>query len=195
MPTTHDSHAASPRAGSELDQPTPRWLAWAELVFGSALAGSAGIWAGQAWSANNPILYLPGLVTLVCGAALAVAGAQHGRPLKAPADHHPGELPLPHSSGAEQPALPLLGELLVHKYHLITEEQLAEALDKQRKHGGQLGHILIAMELLDDEQLRKVLEDQVSYGDPWRKAAARPEWEESWRARAGLTSTAEAADK
>jgi hypothetical protein len=195
MSATHDSHGASPPAGSEPDQPTPRWLAWAELVFGSALAGSAGIWAGQAWSANNPILYLPGLVTLVCGAALAVAGAQHGRPLKGPPDHHPRELPLPHSGGAEQPALPLLGELLVHKYHLITEEQLAEALDKQRKHGGQLGHILIAMELLDDEQLHKVLEDQHSYGDPWRKTAPKPEWEESWRARAELVSTAEAADK
>lgn len=194
MSATRSSHAASPRALSVPDQPTPRWLAWAELVLGSALAGSAGIWAGQAWSGDNPILYLPGLVTLVCGAALAVAGAQHGRPLKGPADHHPGELPLPHPSGAEEPAPPLLGQLLVHKYHLITGKQLAEALDKQRKHGGQLGHILIAMGLIDDQQLHKVLEDQASYGDPWHKTAPKPEWEESWRARAELVSSTDAAD-
>ncbi|MFB3879824.1 MAG: hypothetical protein ACE149_01110 [Armatimonadota bacterium] len=192
MSATQDANRSAPRA----DQPAPRWLALAELVLGSALAGSAGIWAGQAWSANRPILYLPGLVTLVCGAALAVAGAQHGRPL-AHSKNHIRELRelLQHSGEPGEAALPLLGELLLHKYHLITERQLEDALALQRKHGGQLGHILIGMGLIDDHQLCKVLEDQQSYGDPWRKTAPKPEWEESWRARAEAVSAAEAADE
>jgi hypothetical protein len=59
--------------------------------------------------------------------------------------------------------------LLVHKYQLISENQLQDALREQRDRGGRLGQIMVAEGYIDYPTLSRVLEDQLSYGDPWRK--------------------------
>jgi hypothetical protein len=155
-----------------------RWLGWVKLVVGLGLAGSAGIWGGQAWAEGNSLLYLPGLVSLVCGAILAVSGVQRSNPARPHREYH-ASLPPPVPESHDERELPRLGELLVHKYHLLTEEQLKAALEEQDKRGGLLGQILIAMGLLEYAQLSKVLADQAAYGDPWRKTYAGPRPETS----------------
>jgi len=170
--TTQDNHGPVEIISNSEGQ-IGRWLEWAKLVLGLGMAGSAGIWGGRAWSENDSLLYLPGLVSLVCGAILAVSGAQRS----IPAGHHRyyhATSPQPASEGYGERELPLLGELLVHKHHLLTQEQLDTALEEQSKRGGRLGQILIAMGLLDRSQLSRVLADQAAYGDPWRETFAGP---------------------
>src|SRR5215210_3729119 len=56
-----------------------------------------------------------------------------------------------------------LGEILVRE-NLLTPQQLREALDYQREHGGRLGYNLVKLELVSDEMVTAVLSRQ--YGVP-----------------------------
>jgi type IV pilus assembly protein PilB len=56
-----------------------------------------------------------------------------------------------------------LGEILV-KENLITQEQLKQALDYQKQHGGRLGTCLVKMGLITDDEVTAVLSRQ--YGVP-----------------------------
>lgn len=53
-----------------------------------------------------------------------------------------------------------LGELLL-KAGVVTEAQLKQALDEQRRWGGKLGEILVRMTFLDEETLTKALSRQL----------------------------------
>ena len=56
-----------------------------------------------------------------------------------------------------------LGEILL-KENLLTPQQLKEALDYQRAHGGRLGSILVNLRLVPDEEITSILSRQ--YGVP-----------------------------
>src|ERR687894_2972964 len=56
-----------------------------------------------------------------------------------------------------------LGEILVRE-NLLTPQQLREALDYQREHGGRLGFNLVKLGLVSDEMVTAVLSRQ--YGVP-----------------------------
>ncbi|HMZ78976.1 MAG TPA: type II secretion system protein GspE, partial [Acidobacteriota bacterium] len=56
-----------------------------------------------------------------------------------------------------------LGEILL-KENLLTPQQLKEALDYQRAHGGRLGSILVNLKLVPDEEITSILSRQ--YGVP-----------------------------
>jgi type IV pilus assembly protein PilB len=56
-----------------------------------------------------------------------------------------------------------LGEILV-KENLITQEQLKQALEQQKQHGGRLGTALVKMGLVTDDEVTAVLSRQ--YGVP-----------------------------
>src|SRR5258705_5944517 len=56
-----------------------------------------------------------------------------------------------------------LGEILVRE-NLITAQQLREALDYQREHGGRLGFNLVKLGLVSDDMITAVLSRQ--YGIP-----------------------------
>ncbi|MBI4748345.1 MAG: type IV-A pilus assembly ATPase PilB [Acidobacteria bacterium] len=56
-----------------------------------------------------------------------------------------------------------LGEILL-KENLLTPQQLKEALDYQRAHGGRLGSILVNLKLVSDEEITSILSRQ--YGVP-----------------------------
>ena len=56
-----------------------------------------------------------------------------------------------------------LGEILVRE-NLLTPQQLREALDYQREHGGRLGYNLVKLGLVSDEMVTAVLSRQ--YGVP-----------------------------
>src|SRR3989442_1822411 len=56
-----------------------------------------------------------------------------------------------------------LGEILVRE-NLISPQNLREALDYQREHGGRLGHNLVKLGLVSDDMITAVLSRQ--YGIP-----------------------------
>ena len=56
-----------------------------------------------------------------------------------------------------------LGEILI-KENLITSEQLKQALDYQKQHGGRLGTCLMKMGFISDDEITAVLSRQ--YGVP-----------------------------
>ena len=56
-----------------------------------------------------------------------------------------------------------IGDLLV-KENLITQQQLKEALEHQRVHGGRLGHCLIKLGFVTDDEITAILSRQ--YGVP-----------------------------
>ena len=66
----------------------------------------------------------------------------------------------------------LLGELLIYRYKLITKDQRAQALERQRTgdRGRHMGEILVDMGLITASQLREVLDYQAQELDPWRNA-------------------------
>ena len=137
------------------------------LVLGLGLSVIAGLWIGRTWSNPNLLGWTTGLLSLGCGILVAVIGSKRSTPSKQPRKYKPPTQQVPvYRQGRP---LPYLGELLVHKHRLITEKQLKDALEEQRRRGGRLGQILVAMGLLQYSQLAEVLEDQVSYGNPWRK--------------------------
>ena len=63
-----------------------------------------------------------------------------------------------------EPVVPLLGAVLLYKYQRITQRQLNEALEQQRKETGpnrrRLGEILLATGAITRRQLEEALEHQ-----------------------------------
>jgi len=138
------------------------------LGLGLVLATTSGLWVGRAWSDQNWLSWTGGAVSLLCGVFVAVMGA---RASSTPAEARQYEPPKQVPRRRRDRAVPYLGELLVHKYQLINEKQLQDALQQQRDRGGRLGQIMVAEGYIDYPTLSRVLEDQLSYGDPWRRAS------------------------
>jgi hypothetical protein len=63
-----------------------------------------------------------------------------------------------------------LGELLVYRYQLITEDQRDAALTQQRESVGKrrLGEVLVEIGLVTQAQLQEALDYQSQQRDPWR---------------------------
>lgn len=72
-------------------------------------------------------------------------------------------------------AAPPLGQMLVN-YGLMTEADLAKALERQKKDKKRLGRVLVEMGLVTHAQVAEVLEEQLS----------RREGRLRWGARGGL---------
>jgi len=146
---------------------------WLRVVLGLALAGEGGVifadaqmhWAGHgAWM---------GIAAMALGALLGLWGI-HGIWVQA-RGRAAGEQDTPLM--APEAAVPMLGALLVYKYRLVTEEQLAAALEIQRKAGPtapRLGTILLEMGLVSTRQLQEALAHQRSLA-LGRVTSARPE--------------------
>jgi uncharacterized protein (DUF433 family) len=135
--------------------------AWVRVVMGLALAGEGGVlfadarmhWAGYgAWV---------GIATMALGAVVGFSGlCGIYRQARGPSVPDQQGFPI-----APEAAVPMLGALLVYKYRWITEEQLAEALERQSKQPfprPRLGTILLDMGLLSVAQLEEALAYQRS---------------------------------
>ncbi len=150
-------------------------IGWFLLLTGLTTAAVAGIILGGAMSSGNRGMITTGVVLLILGGLFAVLGvSSNSRFARLRAEMEalarPGDLPSKPPPRVRPPgALPLLGELLVHKYHLISERDLARALARQQETRQRLGRVLVEMKLIKWPDLVRVLEDQVSYGDPWRR--------------------------
>ena len=66
----------------------------------------------------------------------------------------------------------LLGELLVYRYRLITNQQRTQALEQQRggDRGRYLGEILVDTGLISQSDLHEALDYQIHERDPWHSA-------------------------
>lgn len=168
--------APTPEMFSEQEQePAPQgrgissWLGWSFVVFGVCLAAVSGIVLTRAWFTKDIINGWIGAFLFIGGTLVAVSGGMRTRDS---ARDLSGDAPVPRDSviPREPGALPRLGELLVYKYHMITEKDLQRALVKQREFAGRpLGEILVEMGRISWRDLAKTLEDQLSYGDPWQR--------------------------
>jgi len=145
------------------------WIGWLLLVFGVCLAAVSGIVLTRAWFAKDTINGWVGALLLLGGTLVAISGGMRIRALFRPLPED-AERPARSALPRTPDALPRLGELLIYKYHLITEKDLQRALAKQREFAGRpLGEILVEMGRISWRDLAKVLEDQLSYGNPWKR--------------------------
>ncbi len=135
--------------------------AWGRLVVGLALVGEGGVlyadarthWAGHgAW-----VGAAAALIGSLLGLSAICAIYAQVRPRRVAADDG---IPV-----APEPSVPMLGALLVYKYQFISEEQLAAALEVQRKEAQgprRIGGILLDLGLLTMAELQKALSYQRS---------------------------------
>lgn len=134
-------------------------ITWGRVIVGLALVGEGGVlYAHARTQAGGPSWWI-GVVAVVLGAALSLSGiyAIYAR-------SRPEEVIVPDSIPSRpEPAVPMLGALLVYKFQVITELELERALEQQRKEGKnrrRIGEILLDMGLISGAQLRKALEHQ-----------------------------------
>jgi hypothetical protein len=134
--------------------------AWSRLVIGLAFVGEGGVLYADArmhWAGHGAWV---GAAAALVGALLGLSGIcgvyAHLRP-KATASE---DLPT-----AAEPSLPLLGAVLIYKFRFVSEEQLAAALELQRKDGPVkrlIGGILLDMGVLSMAELQQALDYQRS---------------------------------
>jgi hypothetical protein len=122
----------------------------ATLCLGLVAASLSGLVFGYAWLNESPTWWWMGSLTLLSAVLFTLSGL-----------HVLGRSSILKAGGPG--SAPLLGDLLVQKYHLITEEQLGRALAEQRKAKHRLGMILVEMGALTLQQLAEVLEEQISH--------------------------------
>jgi len=138
------------------------WLAtWAQLVIGLALVGEGGALYAHAWAQGVGPAAWAGILAALIGAIMSLSGTyvlyRRTRPREAPL--------LRDIPARPEPTVPMLGALLVFKYHALSEEQLEEALAQQRREGPdrrRLGEILLDMGFVSMADLQKALEYQHS---------------------------------
>jgi hypothetical protein len=144
-------------------------MGWVLLVFGVFMAAVAGIVLTRAWFTKDTVNGWIGGLLLLGGALVAVSGGMRIRPA---AGERPEDFDAPRRSVIPKTpgALPRLGELLIYKYHLINEKDLQRALERQKEFAGRpVGEILVEMGRISWRDLARALEDQLSYGDPWKR--------------------------
>jgi hypothetical protein len=105
------------------------------------------------------------MAAILVGAALSLSGVYAIYARSRPADSPlVGDLPM-----GREASVPLLGALLVYKYHLLTEEELEQALEVQRSQGTstrRIGGVLLDMGLISSADLQKALDYQRSLSPP-----------------------------
>ena len=133
------------------------------LLLALGIAVPAGVILGRAIRAGDLVSGTMGGLLITLGALLLLSGF-YSRGDRRDAEDIAANLetvPLKKRS-------PLLGELLVEKYNLVTRQDLERALAAQRGTTQRLGEILIELGLMTQAQLEIVLKDQRSWHDPWR---------------------------
>ncbi len=151
-------------AAARKSSPDIVWVivVWARVAMGLCLAAVSGLAFGHAWTDARGPLWWVGAMTLLTGVLMALSGfyARSRPPAAAP------ELvSLEESLRKQEPVVPLLGALLVYKYRYVTQHQLNEALETQRREAPKrrrLGEILMGMGALTASELDEALEHQRS---------------------------------
>ncbi len=147
-------------------QAPPRDIVWAIVIWGRVLLGLilamvGGTAFGHAWTREYAPFWWVGAITLLTGILLVLSGL-YAR--TRPPGTTPEVLMREELAEGREPVVPLLGAVLLYKYQRITQRQLNEALEQQRKETGEnrrrLGEILLAMGAITRRQLDEALEHQ-----------------------------------
>lgn len=125
------------------------------LYLGAVAALAAGVAFGYGLGSHRAAYWLLGYAGLAAAALLVLSGLRCWR--------SPSKL---YDESKRQGEMPLLGELLVRKYRLITEDELELALARQRRTRRRLGVELVKMGLLTLSQLAGLLEEQLACQTP-----------------------------
>lgn len=152
-------------------------VSWGQLVVGVIsiiLAAVAALCFMKAATISSPLWWVWGQlggISLTAGSLLMV-GALYGRIPLVDISVVPRTVLRP-TGTKKRPDTPLLGELLVHEWKLITEEQLETAIDWQQRHGGQLGQALVDLGIISSADLDQVVRRQLGLADPWHQPSVR----------------------
>ncbi len=147
-------------------QAPPRDIVWRVVLWGRVLVGLilamvGGVVFGHAWTREYAPFWWVGGISLLTG-ILLVLSAIYAR--SRPPGITPEVLMREELAEGREPVVPLLGALLLYKYQRITQRQLNEALQQQRKETGEnrrrLGEILVALGAITRRQLEDALEHQ-----------------------------------
>jgi len=140
-----------------------KWTRVARLLLGLVCVGAAVMLLGWSFVMGKPVNWWAAGLLASIGALVILPGARLSLSSRSPGSmwsSQPGQL----RADVEQPRL---GELLVHKYKLITEEQLSQALSRQRVTRQKLGEILVQMGVVSSSQVAIALADQRTGGNPF----------------------------
>ena len=113
-------------------RPVTGRFGWFLLVLGVVVAAVAGAVLARAWFSHDMVNGCIGALQVIGGVLLAIYGGMRTRrpsQTGSPAGHDT-------ATSTRPAALPRLGELLVHKYHLISGKDLQRALARQREFAG-----------------------------------------------------------
>ncbi len=147
---------------------------WTRIYLGAGMAALAGVLVSYSWEQSEasawqkPGLLLALLLFICSGLYLREKLREHLASVR-PVLELPEDRP------------PLLGELLVFKYRLISVRTLERALERQHRTGKLLGETLLAMNAVSPADLELVLKDQCHYHDgawrcePWARRPVREE--------------------
>lgn len=127
-------------------------MSYGYLSLALLLFAMAGLLIASAAYDGGALPWVTAVLALVLGALSAAAGIVEPRRRRA------GSGPPPEW---DQAAAPRLGEMLVG-YGLISKDQLAQALARQKDTKDRLGQVLVEMELVTHAQVAEVLEVQFS---------------------------------
>ena len=160
--TSQRERARNDQAGQARKRRELMWLAviWGRVLVGLTLAATAGVTFGHAWTEERNSLWWVGEVTLLAGVLLMLSA------LYARSEAKEIATSLAEASESVRPRerlVPLLGALLVYKYQLISHQQLAAAIQEQRKDKRLLGQILKAQGLITEGQLQEALTYQRTF--------------------------------
>jgi len=123
-----------------------------QLGLACALGLMGGIVLGDTWEDGDALLLLVGALVLILGVLTVLHAARRWHRIHI----RPGTV-----ADSDLEAAPLLGQMLIN-YRLISEADLAAALEHQEKSGERLGRVLVSMGLVTSAQLADVLEEQLS---------------------------------
>ncbi len=147
---------------------------WTRIYFGMGLAAVSGIVLFYAWDEEHmPIWWLASLTVLAI--LLFLCSGIYARVMQK--QELRGGVPSLGLAGEEERP-PLLGDLLVRKYRLISTQTLQRALALQRGTKRLLGEVLLNMGEVNSADLLTALNDQRHYAngswkqEPWATPAA-----------------------
>jgi hypothetical protein len=124
------------------------------IALGLLLSATAGLVFGYAWSGHDHPYWWVGALTFLSGILFVLSGVYtHEAAWDAPALGAAKGAPVDIAADSYR-----LGDLLVHRYRLLTERELSGALGRQRGTLRPLGDVLVELGLLTEEELARVLQ-------------------------------------
>ena len=138
------------------------------IALGLVLSATAGVVFGYAWSGHDHPYWWVGALTFLSGVLFILSGVYtHGAGWGAAVFPVPGGVARDLAEDSYR-----LGEVLVQRYRLLTEQELAFALGRQRGTPQLLGEVLIALGLVTEEELAHVLKAERAAQEAESKEAA-----------------------